>query len=346
MHTVCLFNNKGGVGKTTLLCNVAAQIANDFELSVLLVDADPQCNATQLVLPEKRVEALYSTRPKDKSILDVLRPIGRGEPSISTQVEVIPASESRFGFDLLPGHPGLALLEDKFSSAWLGFEGGDFAGLRQSNWVSQFRASLADRYDIVLFDLGPSLGALNRTVLLGADFFATPLSCDIFSIAGLQNISAWFKQWMSRYSAGLETCRSKWGAEIDDYPHRSSTDDVARFIGYTVQQYITKVRHGERRPTIAYERIRSRIPKAIESTVSTYKKHALPKSRLDLGDVPNMFSLVPLAQSVNVPVFSLEGSDGLNGAQYAQRDNYAKFLEKLAHAFLRNLDYQITSGAE
>jgi len=61
MHTLCVFNNKGGVGKTTLLCNLAAYFALVEKKRVLVVDADPQCNATAYMLSETKVEKLYSS---------------------------------------------------------------------------------------------------------------------------------------------------------------------------------------------------------------------------------------------------------------------------------------------
>jgi cellulose biosynthesis protein BcsQ len=55
MRSIAFFNNKGGVGKTTLLCNVAAFLAREKDKKVLIVDADPQCNATQLMLDDDDV---------------------------------------------------------------------------------------------------------------------------------------------------------------------------------------------------------------------------------------------------------------------------------------------------
>nr|WP_082336821.1 ParA family protein [Rhizobium ecuadorense] len=61
MQSIAFFNNKGGVGKTTLLCNLAAYLALIKKKKVLVVDADPQCNATQLMLDETEVLKIYDT---------------------------------------------------------------------------------------------------------------------------------------------------------------------------------------------------------------------------------------------------------------------------------------------
>jgi cellulose biosynthesis protein BcsQ len=59
MKSIVFFNNKGGVGKTTLLCNLAAYLSIKKVGKVLIVDVDPQCNSTTYILPEEKMEAIY-----------------------------------------------------------------------------------------------------------------------------------------------------------------------------------------------------------------------------------------------------------------------------------------------
>jgi cellulose biosynthesis protein BcsQ len=59
MKTVVFFNNKGGVGKTTLLCNLASFLAIERAASVLVIDADPQCNATQSMFSDSVLVNIY-----------------------------------------------------------------------------------------------------------------------------------------------------------------------------------------------------------------------------------------------------------------------------------------------
>jgi cellulose biosynthesis protein BcsQ len=121
MISVCFFNNKGGVGKTSLTGNIAAHFALRYKKKVLVVDCDPQCNLTQLILDEDITARLY--RPKDGhgktgTILDVLRPLQVGESSIDLSAKPMKAALNRFGVDILPGHPRLSILEDILSQSW------------------------------------------------------------------------------------------------------------------------------------------------------------------------------------------------------------------------------------
>src|ERR1035441_3597521 len=108
---VAFFNNKGGVGKTTLACNFAAWEAQR-DKSVLIVDLDPQCNSTQLVLSEDQWEELYEDRPasEGKTVMGLLRNFRAGESSLDLAARQNKVRSQRFGVDVLPGHPSLSIL--------------------------------------------------------------------------------------------------------------------------------------------------------------------------------------------------------------------------------------------
>jgi cellulose biosynthesis protein BcsQ len=108
MQSIAFFNNKGGVGKTTLLCNVAAYLALVLKKRVLVVDADPQCNATQLMLDETEVFNLYDNA-SSFTIYSIVHPlsIGRGYAQNISALSV-----ADYGVDLIPGDPRLSLKED------------------------------------------------------------------------------------------------------------------------------------------------------------------------------------------------------------------------------------------
>lgn len=345
MKSICFFNNKGGVGKTTLLCNVSSYLATERHLRVLVVDADPQCNATQLILGEDRVQTLYkfpertrrSPRETHLTLFDVLRPITIGESAIGAPTELLDRGCNRFEVDLLPGHPQLALLEDRLSQAWLQLSGGDVGGARQTNWNTQLCAGLQRSYDVVFFDVGPSLGALNRSVLLGTDYFVTPMGCDVFSLLGVTNIAQWLKTWFAHYERSLDACkRAGFSSELTEFGVRTEITDIARFIGYTVQQYITKSTGGRRRPTARYEAIKKKIPPTVQQHLGSFVANHVKTEKLELPDVPHMYSLVPLGQSTHCPIHRLTYSDGLNGAQPQQKDRYTAFIRELAEAILKN----------
>ena len=354
MKSVCFFNNKGGVGKTTLVCNVASYIADHFDLSVLLVDADPQCNATQLVLPDVVLSQLYSSRhpkaasqslqtsPASQTLFDVLQPIAKGDADIAKEIRPGKGARNRFHVDIVPGHPRIALLEDRLSQGWLDFGSGDLGGARRTNWCTQLVTKLATDYDLIFFDVGPSLGALNRSVLVGVEYFITPMSCDIFSIMGITNISEWLKNWQNSYSRGLQNCHEQWKEDIVDFAIRDFATTSLTFVGYAVQQYITKSIQGERRATKAYERILKKVPSIIRRDLGGFAGKGLSDSDLKLGNVPNMYSLVPLAQDVNSPIHDLGSRDGLVGVEYSQKETYIGFIGDLAQSLLRNVGMETT----
>lgn len=334
MKAISFFNNKGGVGKTTLTGNIAAFFAVEMNKRVLVVDCDPQCNLTQFILGDTKTIDLYwpsgsdKEKTRAKTILDIVQPILDGDADIDKTVKPLKAKTNRFGVDLIPGHPRFSLFEDQLSSAWAELPTGKAGGFRVSNWLRSYLDSVALEYDFVFVDVSPSLGALNRSVLLSVDHFITPLGADAFSVLGIRNISRWVSGWVDYYNVGLEQSDRLNPNGLGKFNIPKHIPIARGYIGFTLQQYIAKAKSGVRRPTKAYERILDDIPLEISTYLTSFLSH--PQKDSHLGDVPNLYSLIPLAQSANAPIISLKSKDGLVGSQFSQALRYKEIIGELA----------------
>ena len=328
------------MGKTTLTCNIAAYLATEVKKRVLVVDCDPQCNATQLIIGQDASTDLYWTKSPQEAITtikDVVQPIEDGDSSINDSVTPLLSSANRFNVDLICGHPGFAIIEDRLGAAWHDLLGGDLGGIRKTNWNTALSRSLSNRYDIAFFDLGPSLGSINRSVLLGCNYFFTPMGTDIFSILGIRNISSWLSLWLDRYDGSMLLARKSHGDRLQEFPIVASPPLRKGYAGYTMQQYITKSKGGVRRPTVAYDEIISKVPSEIDASLGDFFAKTVATQSPHLGDVPHLYSLIPLAQSVATPIIGLQASDGLVGSQYKQREDFSGIMRRIAINLARNV---------
>jgi hypothetical protein len=235
-------------------------------------------------------------------------------------------------------------MEDRLSSSWDSLLRGDFGGARRSHWLRELVAAAND-YDYVLIDAGPSLGALNRTVLLGSDVFIAPTAADLFSLFALDNIRTWIKAWSRSYAHGIEQVAEEFPEVSElDWPSLHGKSASSAFLGFTIQQYVTKaLNDGNRRKTNAYDHYAQQIPtRAAELAKET---GARPGSPLNLGLVPYMFSMVPLAQSAHAPISALTPHDGLRGAQISQQSKYAAQLSDIGSTILARLDEELSTRA-
>ena len=320
--TIAFFNNKGGVGKTTLLCNFAAHLSQKGK-KVVVIDGDPQANATQLLLEQHVWEGLYEDRRNadEKTILRSLKSINDGDSGVVTDITL--HHSDRFDVEVLAGHPSLSVIEDRLSSSWTEFGGQVLGGARRSLWARTLANSM--EADVVLFDLGPSLGALNRSVLIGCDNFVTPVAADLFSLYALENIGDRLTSWISHYRDNI--------SRMEKIEQLSKEYDIPLelpigkgWAGYSVQQYVSSTSRGAVREVQAYNRYKEQIPDRAKE-LNELKSGAL--RRPDLGVVPNMFSMVPLAQNAHAPVSGLTVRDGLRGAQVSQQARYVRQLEEV-----------------
>lgn len=340
MKSIVFFNNKGGVGKTTLACNVVSYLNRHMNVRALLVDADPQCNATQALLSEDICTDLYlGSEGGEKTLFDYLNPIEAGESTISTPVVPLLGTHNKFSTDLIPGHPKISFVEDRLSAAWSDLGQGS-ASFRITNWCSQLFAEVDSRYDLVVFDVGPSLGALNRTVILSCDYLVTPFGCDIFSLLGIQNISSWITAWGKYYGRAIQHYRDDRPEILREYPAVVDLDSKFQFAGYSVQQYVTRSFKSGRRPVKAYETIKNQIPTVIQEHLTRLRPTRESNGDVELGDIPFMYSLVPLAQAARSPIHALNLTGRLVGSQYQQVEEYKALMERLCNKLLKNVGIQ------
>jgi chromosome partitioning protein len=157
---IALANQKGGVGKTTTAVNVAAELARRGH-RVLLIDSDPQGNATTSLGVAKRELAV--------STYDVLL----GE--LAVEQAVVPSGRERL--DLLPADQDLAGAEVELSSAE-----------RREQRLKRALNAAAGRYEYVLIDCPPSLGLLTLNALCAADHVLIPLQCEFLALEGLAQL--------------------------------------------------------------------------------------------------------------------------------------------------------------
>ncbi len=340
MKSIVFFNNKGGVGKTTLCCNIASYLSTTHKKKVLLIDADPQCNATQSILPDDIVQDLYfSKTPKFQTLLDIFDPFLVGESTISKTIVPVKATENNFEIDLIPGHPKLSLIEDVLSQAWADLSRAGIGGFRQTNWLSQVLTLYGSQYDYIFLDVGPSLGALNRTILLGSDNIVSPLGCDIFSILGIKNISEWILRWQKLYQQRKANAESENSSIFSKYAGEIVLDTNKKFriVGYSIQQYVTRKFKAGKRPVKAYEEIMQEIPQTVNAYMKDFISPNINTDDLELGHIPYVYSLIPRAQSNNCPIHKLKGTEGVVGSMNRQIDEYDDLLKELTLKLLTNL---------
>lgn len=306
---------------------------------ILVLDADPQANTTQMAISDEYWEEYYGMEPSRQTIKDLFMPIVDGEANIEPNIEITRGTEHKFLFDLIPGHPSLSMFEDVLSDAWGKSLSGDTGGIRKTNWLNLLKDYYNDDYDFLIIDVGPSLGALNRSILLNSEFFMTPMGSDIFSLMSLSNISSWIKNWEDDYDNAIKQALRKNLSALSKYTINTDTKLTTRYIGYSVQQYNARKFKDGKRPVKAYDKIIGQIHETIIENLSQFSSPNIEDySQLKLGDVPYLSSIIPMAQSTNTPLFLLTSKEGIRGGQGISVVDATKMIDQISQNLLINIE--------
>jgi cellulose biosynthesis protein BcsQ len=317
---IAFFNNKGGVGKTTLVYHAAWKLA-DMGIMTLAADLDPQANLTGAFLAEDDLEEIWPLPPATpRTIFGSLKPLIKGTGDIGD----VPARPIGLYLNLVPGDISLSSFEDELSAQWPNCLDGQERAFRVMSafWRILQNAALRTHSRVILMDLGPNLGAINRAALIAADFIVVPLAPDLFSLQGLRNLGPSIAKW-----------RSDWKNRLPKNPE--PTLDLPRGdmtpAGYVVLQHAVRLD----RPVQSYAKWMERIPTEYADSVLGSPSQATPANDPNrIALLKHYRSLMPMAQEARKPIFHLKPADGALGAHFTAARAAGREFEALVRALM------------
>ncbi len=324
MKSISVFNNKGGVGKTTLTFHLAHALA-EMGHRTLVLDLDPQCNFSILALDqeslheiwldednfiddyqaardkltEKQFKAMYQ---EPRSIHFILKPTedGAAEPP-----DMAPPIEVAERLHLIPGRLSMHMYEDKIASRWSEVYLGQPLALRTVNRIHELARLYAEtyQYEYVILDTSPNLGAMNKVVISTTDSFLIPCMPDMFSLYGIRNIGAALSRWKQEF----ETIHKL----LSDEKRKQFPVNFVKLVGYTI--YNARKYTGKNKPwnlATAHYNYAMKIPEAIRTHIPATVRAQLPDAllRKPIGETSVMHThntLPGMAQKYQVPMWKV-----------------------------------------
>ncbi|MFB8798619.1 MAG: AAA family ATPase [Microcoleus sp.] len=305
VQKIALFNHKGGVSKTTTTFNLGWMLATKGK-KVILVDADPQCNLTGMVLGFSTKEELEGLYQKNQNIKSGLAPAFESRPKLIEAVDCLPV-EGCDGLFLLPGHVGFAEYEVTLGIAQ------ELSGSIQTlqnlpGSISYLLQKTADKFeaDYILIDMSPSLSSINQNLLMTSDFFILPTSPDFFSVMAIDSLATILPKWY----AWAQKASEMRILQDADYPFPKVTP---RLLGTVVQNY----RIIRQEPAAAFQNWINEIQEAVSNRLvpslqtnnmllsnQMYNSQGIG-SDLCLAKISDFNSLIAKSQKYQTPVFAL-----------------------------------------
>ncbi len=291
MKIISLFNNKGGVGKSTLGFHLGCALG-EMGKKVLLVDLDPQCNLTIHGMFEDELHRIWEEEDsyindfegsskqaefdeiikKPRSIHFLLKPAEDG----LSDIDKYPPPYSLFeNVDLLPGRLSIHRYENRIAERWSSIYQSDNLGIRTITNIRRICEMYGEMYgyDYTIIDTSPSLGTLNKTIISTVDGFLIPAQPDMFSLYGIRNIGSALELWKNEMDIIFTL--------ISIEKRKKFPEKFVQFIGYTI--YNAKKR---KNPNHAYDLANAHY-KYVEKIPEAVIEYIKESTRINIKEIIN-----------------------------------------------------------
>ena len=357
MKIVSVFNNKGGVGKSTLSFHLAHALAEQGK-KTLMIDLDPQANLTLQCLTPVELEKMWSEEEpfiedfqaaldesgstfaefvsSPRSVHCLLKPV---EDGVFEHFVLGAIHEISSDLGLIPGRLSLHMFEDKLAKSWSDAYMGEPQALRLLTAIRSLCLEAGRRhgYEIVILDTSPSLGMLNRVIISTSTGFFVPCMPDMFSTFGLTNIGMALRNWGSQFETmyGL----------LSDKKRSAFPKHFVKLLGYTI--YNAKSYKGQNDLDLATAHFgyAQKLPAVIQSKIprECYSHLTAAVISMPIGGKSIMHShntLPSMAQKYRVPMWLVPGLPNLEDEDrrtvIGNRNIYTEKKAKY-HAFATDL---------
>jgi cellulose biosynthesis protein BcsQ len=313
VKTIAFFHDKSGVGNTSLVYHLAWMYA-DLGLNVVAADLDPQADLTTMFLDDNRLEELWE-QSRGTTVHAALLPLLEGTGEIA-DADSEPVDD---GLALIAGDLRMSAAENELSTQWSACLDGKPQAFRMLSglWRILKHAAKSRETELVLIDVGPSLGALSRAALVAATHVVLPVAPDLGSLLGPRTLGPTLRQWRWEWAQRLALFAQKPVPDLE-FPFGDM-----RPCGYVVLPRPVRLD----RPVKAQGRWMGQIPRVYRDAVLDV--HEADPTTVDphcLGTLRHFGSLRPLAQEARKPMFFLKPADGaIGGHTPAVSDCYDDF---------------------
>jgi len=332
-----MFNHKGGVSKTMSAYNIGWMMAKKSK--VLLVDADPQCNLSALILGDRFEQYYVDLLTANQNLMDGVRPAFDAKPLPIQSVNCYSPHRAPSLF-LLAGHANLSEYDASLSFA----QTSNNAIATLQNLPGAFDELLRlteQKYsiDYTIIDMNPSLSAINQNLFLISNGFIVPTNPDPFSLMAIGTLEKILPRWTAWSKASAPSFANS------AYPLPGYTP---KFLGTLIQRF--NIRKGK--AAKPYRDNIEEIKNAISGSFFTHLSKSgmvlknteypapLVENKYCLSQIPDFAGLLPKAQTADVPVYEMtneeiDATGPILEGMILKRDSFKGQFEELAATVMK-----------